>query len=127
MKNTAELGEKSRLDAELRVETLRSWYREDNRQFEKSLDRLSTDQIDRGIFESGVAIAEITKHSEDWRAKRDQVIDTAFARLKGLGVNTDTLGIKRRLPVNLRDFVRPRLKRLPINEWDLNGYGIDTL
>lgn len=116
-----------RADTLTRVAHLRSWLKEDNRDFIESLNRLSSGQQGRGIYSSGIAIQEVIDFASKWREKRDYVIDTTYARLRPLGVVTDTLRISGKLPQNMYDYLKARIKRLEIDEPLVRNLHLDTL
>lgn len=113
--------------APILVTNMYNWYEENNAEYKIEFKRLAEDQARRSVFQSGIAIEEVIQFSEVFRRRRDNKIDSFFAELTALKVNTDTLQISRRLPINLREALKPRLDRMKLDQSVIDGLGLDTL
>lgn len=119
--------EKERLSKiEILKSDLQSWHEENNAKYTNALDSLNFDQASRGVYSSGIAVKQVIEFSKSFRMKRDNTIDSFFVRLEALGLNVNTLDIKKKLPINLSQYLKPRIEGYRLIRYYAN-MRLDTL
>lgn len=119
--------EKERLSKiEILKSDLQSWHEENNAKYTNALDSLNVDQASRGVYSSGIAVKQVIEFSKSFRMKRDNTIDSFFVRLEALGLNVNTLDIKKKLPINLSQYLKPRIEGYRLIRYYAN-MRLDTL
>lgn len=82
-------------------------------EFSSGLDSLGPVYASRGTYKSGPYYSALERYDRDRRNQWGHTVDTCLARLKTLGVNTDTLKIRQfpNTALNIVNNARNRLRR----------------
>ncbi len=114
-------------EAAILLTDFRNWYEANDAEYRLQLAQITSDQAANGAYLSGPAVKQIIDFSESFRRARDNTIDSFNVRLRGFGVNTDTLNVRRRLPIRLDRELKPRLDALQLDQQGIQNLRLDTL
>lgn len=98
--------ERNMAQAGLLLSDLRSWSQENLDAFEPGWDSVCSKYSGSGGFISGDVVPALAEYAKSFRRNRDHVIDSVLHRLAGLGVDTDTIEIRRRLSGRIGSQIR---------------------